>query len=483
MEKRYQLSQNVHVICDLESETAMAYHTLYGNPRILNNEALQFLDLFTHPATAKEISEICDEDPVSTIQEFAEIFFLVETGFDEKEFLFKQRAQHLQQVHEKKTIDRMGLAISDFCNFSCAHCIHFQPSNNGGLASPAYKKPIKQLNMSWVTAKTCINHYIALMRKQGRYHCRIHFGNAEPLTNWQVIEKVLQYCADQNDLIFDFAINTNLSLLTREIAEVLKKYKVRIATSLDGTSEANDAIRITKGGKGTFSQILKKFDMLAEIDYPLDGFSITVTDGNFNLINTGVIELAYQRKMKAIAFDYDLVNLVGIPLINRVEKLMCLKKYANERGIDFFGTWDSAFRNLTSESLIKGNHAFCAAVEGKALEFNVDGSIKVCSHTTTRIGHVDNFNQVFQKSGDLLKLIQERFPGSDSRCSGCVIEGSCGGQCHVTREVASNLNHEGRESFFADMCDFYRMITEKLALEYIRSGGASAVVNRQICSI
>lgn len=484
MEKqKYQLSPNVRIIPDSESGLAMVYHTLYGNPRIVNNEGLRFLDLFRQSATAGEISEICDEDPREIIQEFAKIFFLVEPGFNEKEFLHQQKSQHLLKVSNGQTVDRMGLAISDSCNFGCTHCIHFQSSSNNGAMLPIYQKPAKQLNMSWETAKKCIDYYVALMKKQGHNHCKIHFGNAEPLINWSVIEKILRYCDGMNELTFEFAINTNLVLMTREIAEVLKQYQVRIATSLDGTLQANDAIRISKRGQSTFDRIVKKFNLLAEVDYPLDGFSITVTDGNFNLISTDIIDLAAQRSMTSIALDYDLISLTDTLVAIRVSKLMHLKKYANERGIDFFGTWDSAFRNLTSESLLTGNHAFCAAVEGKSLEFNVDGGIKVCSHATTQVGHIDTLNQMFEKTGGLFKMVKERFPGTDDYCSGCVIEGPCGGQCHVTREVVARLVGEKRQRLFADMCDFYRIVTEALAVEYIRSNGTSSVDNRQSCTL
>lgn len=479
MEKqKYQLSINIRVIPDSKSELAMVYHTLYGNPRIINKEGLRFLDLFKQPATTEEISKICDEAPKETIQEFAEIFFLIKHGFDEKEFLHKQKTQHLLKVSAGQTIDRMGLAISDSCNFGCVHCIHFQPSSNNGTMLPIYQKPVKQLNMSWETAKRCIDHYIALIREQGHNHCKIHFGNAEPLINWSVIEKIFHYCDGMDDLTFEFAINTNLVLMTREIAEVFKKYRTRIATSLDGTSQANNAIRISKGGQGTFDRIVKKFDLLAEVGYPLDGFSITVTNKNFNLINTDIIDLAAERSMTSIAFDYDLVSLINIPIAARVAKLMHFKKYANERGINFFGTWDSVFRNLTSESLLTGNHAFCAAVEGKSLEFNIDGGIKVCGHTTAQVGHINNFNQMFKKTGGLLNIIKERFPGTDNYCSGCAIEVPCGGQCHVTREVVARSVGEKWQRLFADMCDFYRTITKALVIEYIRSNKTIILENR-----
>lgn len=481
--QKYQLSPNVRVISNPESEMAMVYHTLYGYPRIVNDEGLRFLNFFRQPATEEEISKICDEDPRDTIQEFAKIFFLVEPGFDEKRFLREKKEQYLAQVKKRLTVDRMGLAISDQCNFRCAHCIHFQPTTNFGQVLPMYQRMAPQLNMTWETAKRCIDQYIALMRKQGRTRCKIHFGNAEPLVNWPVIERVLEYCGKMGDLSFEFAINTNLVLVSRQIAEAFKKHQVHIATSLDGTQTANDAIRITRGGQGTFTRILKKFDLLAEIGYPLDGFSITVTRGNFELIDTDVLDLAIKRRMTSIAFDYDLVDLVHIPVEQRIAKLIRLKRYADEHGINLFGTWDSPFRNLTSESLLSGDHAFCAAVQGKALEFNVDGSIKICSHTTTTVGHIDSFDETFREKGGLTQIVANRFPGTDGYCSGCDIEGPCGGQCHVTREVVSRSVGEERQKLFADLCDFYRKITEALAVEYIRSNGTTAEGNRQTCTL
>lgn len=115
--QKYQLSPNIRTISDLESETAMVYHTLYGNPRIVNDEGLRFLDFFRQSSTVEEVSKICDEDPKDTIQEFAEIYFLVEPGFDEKRFLHSQKARHLLQVSRGQTIDRIGLAIKRFLQF------------------------------------------------------------------------------------------------------------------------------------------------------------------------------------------------------------------------------------------------------------------------------------------------------------------------------------------------------------------------------
>lgn len=467
MDKKYQLSPYLRIVSGPNLGLAMVYHTLYGNPRILNGEGLQLLLLFVQPLSVGEASESCEGDPREVIEDFASIFFLVEEGLDERAFLFRRRAEHLLQVGKGKTVDRMGLAISDACNFGCRHCLHLQPSGDKGEALAIYRRDLKGMKMSWETAKKCLDQYIGLLRKQGREIGKVHFGNAEPLLNWPVIDKVLTYCEGFEDIRFEFAINTNLALLTKERAELLKKYQVRIAASLDGTQRANDAIRITKSGRGTFKRIVGKFDLLAEIGYPLDGFSITVTKDNFSLVGPDIVDFAHERGMKSLAFDYDLVSLTGIPVEERVEKIMALKKYANARGIDFFGTWDSAFRNLSNESLLTGNHAFCAAVEGKSLEFNVDGGIKVCSHATGQIGHVNNFAQAFASGGGLVQVAKERFPGTEGYCHGCPIEGACGGQCEVTREVVSRTAPGERNGLFSEMCDFYRLITDALMAERI----------------
>ena len=476
--RRYQLSPNIRIVHDNGSGMAMVYHTLYGNPRIVNNEGLRFLELFRQPTTAEEISEACDDDPGEAVRDFTSIFFLIEPGFDEKKFLRDKMEQQLSHVQECRTVDRMGLAISDSCNLGCAHCIHFQPSTNSGRSLPMYQRSVPQLNMTRETARKCVDRYIGLLRSQNKNRGNIHFGNAEPLLNWPVIERMLEYCERVDDFSFEFAINTNLVLMTRPIAETLKRYRVRIATSLDGTRAANDAVRITKNGQGTFARIIEKFDLLAEIGYPLDGFSITVTKDNFELVGTDIIDLAIERRMKSIAFDYDLVGLIHVPVEKRIMKLMQLKKYANEHGVIFHGTWDSPFRNLTSGSMLSGDYAFCAAVQGKSLEFGVDGNIRICSHTTAPIGHMDNFGEVFRKGGSLMQIVAGRFPGTDVFCSGCDIEGLCGGQCHVTREVVSRSRDDERQKLFGDMCDFYRGITMALAAEYLRSGVITASGNK-----
>jgi radical SAM protein with 4Fe4S-binding SPASM domain len=281
--------------------------------------------------------------------------------------------------------------------------------------------------------------------------------------NWPLVAQILDYCAAIQDFSFEFAINTNLSLLNRQMAEKLKSHGVKIATSLDGIGDANDAIRTTRGGKGTFSLILSKIELLESIGYPLDGFSITVTSKNFESVDTEIIDFAAGRGMTSLAFDFDLVGFSTIPVEDRVAKILRLKRYANALGIYFGGTWYSPFRKLMTISMLERSHAFCAAIEGRALVFNPDGSIKTCGYTTTQVGDMAHFDKVFGQSGGLARLAGDRFPGADPYCHGCMIEGPCGGQCHSTWEAA----RRGSMDLFEQMCVFYRSVTDALIRDYL----------------
>jgi len=400
-------------ISDNSNEYTMNYHTLFGNPRIFNQEAMKFLDFFNEPVDIQDIETKVDGNINEIVENLKEIYFLISIGIDERTLLYNKREKHLQNVKERKTLDHIGLSVSEVCNFGCNHCIFFKHNK-------IKKDNRSSLIMGWETAKKCIDMYVSLLRDNGKTNGRIIFGNAEPLLNWNVIKKIFTYCEKIEDISFGYAMNTNLSLLTLDMAEMLKYYNVKIATSLDGLEEVNDLIRITKKGKGTFSIINKKIELLEKIKYPLEGISITVTPQNYKLIDTNIIDFAYNYGMNFIAFDYDLVNLLNIPVTDRVNNILRLKSYANKLGMIFGGTWYRPFGKLMNSSMLFETYAFCAAAEGRLIVFKPDGNIKLCGYTGTTVGNIDKFDDLFKEGSTFYQLIENRLPGTNPFCKGCV---------------------------------------------------------------
>ena len=243
----------------------------------------------------------------------------------------------------------------------------------------------------------------------------------------------------------------------------MKKYRVKISTSLDGLRDANDLIRIDQRGEGTFDIIVKKINLLKSIDYPIDGFSITVTDANFSLINEKVIDFANSIGVKDISMDFDLVRSIDIPVEDCVNKIISLRRYAHQNGLNFYGTWETPYRILMSNSWLSNPHAFCPAMEGKTIEFNVDGTLKTCGHTNTVVGYFEDFDQCFLPGSQYIELIKSRLPGNNNLCKGCEIEGCCAGQCHVTLESSQQDNHLVNRT-----CQLMKMTTKALIIEYLQ---------------
>jgi radical SAM protein with 4Fe4S-binding SPASM domain len=463
-------SPYLHIVLDEEGETGFAYHSLFGNPLlILNREGLALLSLFDQPITVNEASAFCEGDPAKVIDNFRRIFFLVDHDLDERALLRQKQLEHLERVRCKQTVDHISLSVSNSCNLGCAHCMFFQYSSRSQPFQGVFT--VTPRKMRWEVAKQCVDAYVRVLQETCRTHSRIHFGDAEPLLNWEVVERILGYCESLSGISFEYAINTNLVLLNERIAYTFKQYGVKVATSLDGLGAANDTIRVTRSGRGTFSKIMENVALLDRIGYPLDGISVTVTDRNFPMVDIEIVDFTHSRGMKSIAFDYDLVNPLRVSVGARVDKIMRLRAYANRLGIYFDGTWGAPFRRLTAGSILERPFGFCSAVEGAGLSFDTDGSVKVCDYSLNKIGHVENLDTLFEERGGLYKLIEARFPGQDSLCKGCPLEVVCGGQCHITREVAARTS----DAILADMCEFYRAMTLALIRDtlyhHIQEGG------------
>lgn len=230
------------------------WHSLFGNPKIVSKETLDFIDIFSKPHQICSVLEGCDfeENTEESIQDLIESYYLVQKDFDERKFLARHMKEREKSITDGSLINYLELIMSEVCNFRCSYCVHF----NNLEMSNRVKNPKKFMNFE--VAKETIDGYLKILRKHRKTIAEINFGGGEPLLAWKVIEQVLEYCRSNHSKEFDFhfSINTNASLITRKIAEKLKEYRVEIASSLDGLSEANNMVRLTKSGGDTFEVII-----------------------------------------------------------------------------------------------------------------------------------------------------------------------------------------------------------------------------------
>nr|WP_240911854.1 radical SAM protein [Thermococcus sp. M36] len=140
--------------------------------------------------------------------------------------------------------------VSQLCNIKCKYCYaHSGTYNTPGIMKEGIGK--RALDIASDLGVTSIQFY-----------------GGEPLTNFELISKLVEY-GDKQGYSFKYGIITNGTLMDKEIGNFLKQHDFEVTISIDGPREINDLNRVYPTGKGTHDDILKAVDLLNELEVPL----------------------------------------------------------------------------------------------------------------------------------------------------------------------------------------------------------------------
>jgi uncharacterized protein len=196
--------------------------------------------------------------------------------------LFSKSSYKMPKCSECVT-KALCLNIAHTCNLECGYCFanqgSYQEANTNKIST-------SDILMNFDTAKRCIDFVIA--RSLKRKNIEIDFFGGEPLLNFDLITKVIDY-AKQQEKIFDkhfmFTLTTNGLLLDKEKIRYINENIYNVVLSLDGRKEIHDRIRVKKDGTGSYEIVVKNFQELIkerkESKYK-DNYYVRGTFTNFN---------------------------------------------------------------------------------------------------------------------------------------------------------------------------------------------------------
>ncbi|HNP74910.1 MAG TPA: radical SAM protein [bacterium] len=459
MDKIYKKTRFLQTV--REDNLVAIWHSLFGNPKTVSPETMDFIEKFSIPKTLRSVvGDSINAETINVLNELVDCYFLTLEDFDDRTLLKDKIKQREEKIINGSLIDYLELIMSETCNFACDYCIHFK--NLGGSDRMNSHQKFMRLKI----AKQAIDWYLAILRQNGKQKATINFGGGEPLLVWDTILQVIKYCDETygNEFEFSFSINTNASLITQQIAMVLKKYRVNVASSLDGLREGNDKVRLTKSGGGTFSQVIRGFETLALVGHPIDGIAVTVTEKNFYDIDESIIDWAIDHDMTNVRIDIDVIGLVDIPIDLIVRKLIRIRRYAASRKIDVPGFWSRPAENL-GLSTLNEPVAFCGGIRGNSVCVNPSGNIYACGYSANKLGNISDGRLFYAPGSFYHSLIRQHLTGMTKMCQGCMIEGQCGGGCMITHEFSLKAENAKIER----MCDFYIRMTEEIIRDQLRS--------------
>lgn len=225
----------------------------------------------------------------------------IEECLDDISVLIKQNKLFSEDKYEKlayefknnsNVIKALCLHVAHTCNLNCSYCFASQGKYKGDRAL-----------MSFETGKRAFDF---LIENSGtRHNLEVDFFGGEPLMNWDVVVKLVEYARSiekQHNKNFRFTLTTNGVLLDDEKIDFLNENMSNVVLSLDGRPEIHDHFRKDYSGKGSYDAIVPKFKRLVEKrggkNYYMRGTfthnNVDFTNDIFHMADLGFKELSME---------------------------------------------------------------------------------------------------------------------------------------------------------------------------------------------
>lgn len=273
--------------------------------------------------TAEDI-DLCFDD-IETLKKEGRLF--AEDTFEKTASAFKKRQGVLKAI---------CLHVAHDCNLACKYCF----AGKGEYDGP------KGL-MSFETGKRALDF---LVEQSGtRHNLEVDFFGGEPLLNWDVCKKLVEYgrsIEKKYNKNFRFTVTTNGVLLNDEIMDFCNKEMGNVVLSLDGRKETHDRLRITRKNTGSYDMIIDKFKKFAQSrnqkDYYMRGtythFNTDFSKDVIHMADEGFKELSIEPVVCDPSEDYALKDS-DLPVLKEQYEILAnemLRRYRKGNGFTFY---------------------------------------------------------------------------------------------------------------------------------------------------
>lgn len=156
---------------------------------------------------------------------------------------FKRRQTHVKAL---------CLHVAHTCNLNCSYCFASQGKYHGERAV-----------MSFEVGKQALDFLIA--NSGTRHNLEVDFFGGEPLMNFDTVKQLVAYARSVEKRFhknFRFTLTTNGMLIDDDVIDFANRECSNVVLSLDGRKEIHDRYRVDHAGKGSWEQIVPKFQKL-----------------------------------------------------------------------------------------------------------------------------------------------------------------------------------------------------------------------------
>ncbi|WHH59486.1 FibroRumin system radical SAM peptide maturase [Petroclostridium sp. X23] len=338
----------------------------------------------------------------------------------------------LREKLPKPSIQVAYFIMSELCNLACSYCF---------IENSMDENAIRQKIMTKETVKQGLDFFtkqILLDMDSFEDEKAIIIYGGEPLTNFEVVQYLLdmidEYKADKRlPERTTVSMITNGTLLSKEIAQILKERNVSVSISLDGATAVENSCRKYRNGDEAYRDIIKGVENAteAEIDCSL---SVTLTEETIKDLS----------QIETMVDEYNIKSL-GFNIIMTDETFSVSEEY-NEEASEFILNAFEVFRKkgIYEDRIMRKAKAFvdakiylydCAAVGGNQIIIAPNGQVGIChgylynrDYFPTTIDNLE-FDPV---KDDVYLEWSRRTPVNMDECVDCSALGICGGGCPLS---------------------------------------------------
>lgn len=331
------------------------------------------------------------------------------------------------------------LLLSQSCNQACIYCLNGRETYQTG----------RMLMMPEDVAQTAVRTTLDSIAENGRLE--IVFFGGEPLMNWPLAKKVIEYCETtlkpgNPGKHIHYHLTTNLTIFPPDLIDYAQRYGITFLVNIDGPEEVHDITRPFMSGKGSFKRTAANIEKLRKAGLEV-ALRATVTRHNQErMLDTTRVHKELGGNSSAFvplnAIDSDEssppFDLCPSPQV-----------YAQGlREVYHSGLWPAEklfpFNEYIGRLKPGFNHNWgCGAPWGNTPTVTTDGKIYSCIYLVgiKRYEVGDLFAHDFPRRDVVDSMLKVTDVGNIEKCSKCRLRNLCGGGCPVGQFIiAGNDN-------------------------------------------
>ncbi|MFN3455636.1 MAG: radical SAM protein [Pseudobdellovibrio sp.] len=329
------------------------------------------------------------------------------------------------------------LNVTQICNLKCTYCAA------GGDGT--YGEAINKISIEKTLPQ--LKFFIESLKPNQKFS--VSFVGGEPLLYPEAIVAIHDYIfAEVKDKKFtpSLQIVTNGTLLFGKTLEMIRKLKIKLKFSLDGSKDFNDIARPTKNGQSSTDMVVDAIKKLAENRGNIESFGLSAvySKNSPSLVDT----YNFFETLHADWYDFTLDVAESDPILqqkfidefNQVAALAY--QSGGEENLRKISTFNSIFSNLDSQTRLEN---YCGA--GKTY-FAIDAKNKVytcvwsAGNSSEIVGEGKQLD--YEALGNYSKSLIEL-----NNCQSCWARHLCGGGCmHINK--LKNGNKHKKDNLFCE---------------------------------